>query len=119
MITVELTEKEIYYLNKRNIFTRDREIGDWSGEDVTILDKLTFNDQLPNIHVHLFDKKKERNMFDKNGFTSEYKIRYKMSIDLDADEIDYLKNPNAEDFSWRASHLETLLPKLRNLCLYH
>jgi hypothetical protein len=54
-------------------------------------------------------------MFDEDGFTSEYKIRYKMSIDLDNDEINYIKYDDSDDWSWEAQNLETVLDKLKNL----
>jgi hypothetical protein len=65
-IVIELTEKEIYFLNKRNMYTSNREIGDWTGESVKILDKLTFNDKLPEMEVS-FDKKKNEICLTKMG----------------------------------------------------
>jgi hypothetical protein len=106
--TIELTKKEAYYLNKRNLLTSNREIGDWSGTDVEILDKLTFNKDLPIIHIS-FDKKKERKMddTDKECFAS-------LTLDLNENQIRYLEN-NTDDWTWSKQGLSTLLIKLNNI----
>ncbi len=112
-ICIELTERDIYYLNMRALYTSDRSIGDWSeDETLTILDKLSFHKDLPTTYVW-FDKKKERKLFDASGHSSEYKIRYKLHIDLSKLEIEYLKN--AEIGDWRWKNLDTILVKLKEI----
>lgn len=112
-ICIELTERDIYYLNMRALYTSDRSIGDWSeDETLTILDKLSFHKDLHTMYVW-FDKKKERKLFDVSGHSSEYKIRYKLHIDLSKLEIEYLKN--AEIGDWRWKNLDTILVKLKEI----